>query len=124
MKHMDVCAARDWQAIRSEVIERFGTLHVLCLNAGIGVLGKVLQARPHDRARERRYPVLDTELGVAVGFVMVDFHPIPGSPRPDAGSFYMMGVFKVVDGELRVVDEIREILPLGALSGWQSDTFS
>ena len=79
-------------------------------------------ARP--RARERRYPVLDTELGVAASFVMVDFHPIPGSPRPDAGSFYMMGVFKVVDGELRVVDEIREILPLGALSGWPSDTFS
>lgn len=50
MKHMDVCAARDWQAIRSEVTERFGTLHVLCLNAGIGVLGKVLQARPHDWA--------------------------------------------------------------------------
>jgi hypothetical protein len=25
----------------------------------------------------------------------------------------MMGVFKVVDGELRIVDEIREILPFG-----------
>jgi hypothetical protein len=73
-------------------------------------------ARP--RARERRYPVLDTELGVAASFVAVDFHPIPDHPRPDAGTMYMLGVFKVVDGELRIVDEIREILPLGASSGW------
>ncbi|MDB6011605.1 MAG: hypothetical protein JWL65_3855 [Gammaproteobacteria bacterium] len=73
-------------------------------------------ARP--RARERRYPVLDVERGVAASFVVIDFHPIPDRPRPDAGSFYMMGVFKVVDCELRSVDEIREILPLGALSGW------
>lgn len=73
-------------------------------------------ARPF--ARERRYPVLDEERGVAASFVVIDFHPIPGRPRPDAGSFYMMGVFKVVDGELRIVDEIREILPFGAASGW------
>ncbi|KQM20779.1 hypothetical protein [Novosphingobium sp. Leaf2] len=73
-------------------------------------------ARP--KARERRYPVLDTELGVAATFVAVDFHPIPDHPRPDAGAMYMMGVFKVVDGELRIVDEIREFLPLGAPIGW------
>ena len=73
-------------------------------------------ARP--LARERRYPVLDVERGVVASFVIVDFHPIPNSPRPDAGSFYMMGVFKVVDDEIRIVDEIREILPLGARSGW------
>lgn len=73
-------------------------------------------ARP--LARERRYPVLDVELGVAGSIVVVDFHPIPGSPRPDAGSFYMMGCFKVVDGLLRGVDEIREIMPLGFRSGW------
>lgn len=69
-------------------------------------------------ARERRYPVLDTELGVAASFVVVDFHPIPDHPRPDSGSMYMLGVFKVVDGELRNIDEIREILPLGGSSGW------
>jgi hypothetical protein len=69
-------------------------------------------------ARERRYPVLDVELGVAGSIVVVDFHPIAGSPRPDAGSFYMMGCFKVVDGLLRAVDEIREIMPLGFQSGW------
>jgi hypothetical protein len=73
-------------------------------------------ARP--LARERRYPVLDVERGVAASFVVIDFHPIVGKPRPDAGSLYMMGVFKVVDGELRIVDEIREILPFGACSGW------
>jgi hypothetical protein len=73
-------------------------------------------ARP--RARERRYPVLDTELGVAGSFVVVDFHPIPDHPRPDAGAMYMLGVFKVVDGELRIIDEIREFLPLGSSTGW------
>lgn len=73
-------------------------------------------ARP--LARERRYPVLDVQHGVAASFVMLDFHPIPGKPRPDAGSFYMMGVFKVVEGEIRIIDEIREILAFGATSGW------
>ena len=73
-------------------------------------------ARP--KARERRYPVLDTELGVAASFVAVDFHPIPDHPRPDAGAMYMLGVFKVVDEELRIVDEIREFLPLGTPIGW------
>jgi hypothetical protein len=69
-------------------------------------------------ARERRFQVLDTELGVAVSFVVVDFHPIPDHPRPDAGAMYMLGLFKVVDGELRIVDEIREFLPLGTSVGW------
>ena len=73
-------------------------------------------ARP--LARERRFPVLDTELGVAASFVVVDFHPIPDHPRPDAGAMYMLGVFKVVDGEIRIIDEIREILPLKTSSGW------
>jgi len=73
-------------------------------------------ARP--KARERRYPVLDTELGVAGSLVVVDFHPIVDHPRPDAGAMYMLGLFKVVDGELRIIDEIREFLPLGASAGW------
>lgn len=73
-------------------------------------------ARP--LARERRFPVLDTELGVAGSFVVVDFHPIPENPRPDAGAMYMLGVFKIVDNEIRIIDEIREFLPLGASSGW------
>jgi len=79
-------------------------------------LNNTKPARPI--SRNRRYPVLDTALSVAVSFVVVDFHPIPDSPRPDAGSFYMMGVFKVVDGQLRIIDEIREILPFGSESGW------
>ncbi|MFJ6651447.1 hypothetical protein ACIQLJ_01455 [Microbacterium sp. NPDC091313] len=76
-------------------------------------------ARP--RARERRFPVLDVELGVAASFVVVDFHPIADHPRPDSGAMYMMGLFKVVDGELRIIDEIREFLPLGSSAGWSSD---
>lgn len=69
-------------------------------------------------ARERRFPTLDVARGVATSLVMVDFHPIPTHPRDDAGTFYMLGVFKVVDGEVRSIDEIRIVLPLGAKSGW------
>ena len=95
----------------STLLSPDATVHT-CASA----LNSASQARP--RARERRYPVLDVELGIAASFVMVDFHPVPNAPRPDEGSFYMMGVFKVVDGQLRVIDEIREILPLGSKSGW------
>jgi len=80
-----------------------------CVNATRG-------ARP--LARGRRYPVLDVERGVAISLVTVDFHPIPNSPRPDSGSFYMMAAFKVVDGQIRQIDEIREILPLGVALAW------
>jgi hypothetical protein len=49
---------------------------------------------------------------------MVDFHPVPHSPRPDSGTFYMVAIFKVVDNAIRSIDEIREILPLGAPQAW------
>lgn len=69
---------------------------------------------------DRRYPVIDTQLGIVISFTMADFHTNPHSPRPDNGSFYLATIFKIVDGRIRVFDEIREILPLGATSGWQS----
>lgn len=50
MEHLDVSSPRDWTRVHAEVTRRFGTLHLLCLNAGIGLLGKVLEARPHDWA--------------------------------------------------------------------------
>ena len=67
---------------------------------------------------ERRFPVIDVELGLVVSIVVADLHPIPNG-RPDSGSFYMAVVFKIVDHEIRIFDEIREILPLGTKSGWQ-----
>lgn len=73
-------------------------------------------ARP--LSRNRRFPVIDTELGVAVSFVLVDFHPAPHIDRPDNGTFYMAGLFKISDDEIRSLDEIREILPLGAPEVW------
>lgn len=73
-------------------------------------------ARP--TVTDRRFPVVDVELGLVVSIVVVDFHPIPNG-RPDSGSFYMAVVFKIVDHEIRIFDEIREILPLGTSSGWQ-----
>lgn len=50
LRHLDVTNAADWVRVRDEVKARFGTLHVLCLNAGIGILGTLLQARPNDWA--------------------------------------------------------------------------
>ncbi len=87
------------------------TVHTVasCLNNTRG-------ARP--TVRGRSFPVLDVTRGVAASVVTVDFHPVPDSPRPDSGSFYMMALFKVVDNEIRSIDEIREILPLGAPLAW------
>lgn len=48
IRHLDVTDADAWVGVREEVRARFGTVHLLCLNAGIGVLGTILQARPHD----------------------------------------------------------------------------
>lgn len=79
-------------------------------------------ARP--LARNRRFPVLDTRLGVAVSFVLVDFHPAPHIDRPDCGTFYMAGLFKISDGEIRSLDEIREIIPLGAEEIWTTSPLS
>jgi hypothetical protein len=67
---------------------------------------------------DRRFPVVDVELGLVVSIVVADFHPIPNG-RPDSGSFYMAVIFKIVDHEIRIFDEIRQILPLGTTSGWQ-----
>ena len=68
-------------------------------------------------ARNRRFPVLDVSLGVAVSFVLVDFNPnalikLPGMTH------YMLGLFKIVDGEIRSLDEITEKLPFGAPAVW------
>lgn len=72
-------------------------------------------ARPVARARS--FPVLDVGLGVAVSWVMVDFQPnsllkLPGMTH------YMMGLFKVVDGEIRCMDELTEKLPFGTPPVW------
>ncbi|MFD4605740.1 hypothetical protein ACFWPQ_47990 [Streptomyces sp. NPDC058464] len=83
-----------------------------CLNATRG-------ARP--RVRGRRFPVLDVAHGVAVSLAVADFHPVPSSPRPDSGSFYVVAVFKVVDQEIRIIDEIREIMPLGTPCAWSGE---
>jgi hypothetical protein len=75
-------------------------------------------ARSQPRVRERRYPVLDVERGVAAGFIVVDFSAVPDAGKPEAVTHYMMSVTKIVDGRLRIIDEIRESVPLGAVSGW------
>lgn len=50
VQHLDVADPHAWTRARDEVMARFGTLDVLCLNAGIGILAELLQARPNDWA--------------------------------------------------------------------------
>ena len=45
---LDVTDRPQWRAARRFVEERFGALHVLCLNAGVGVLGSMLEASDAD----------------------------------------------------------------------------
>ncbi|MGI5132468.1 hypothetical protein ACQEVB_37075 [Pseudonocardia sp. CA-107938] len=79
-------------------------------------LNHTRSARPI--VRGRRFPVLDVARGVAVSFAVVDFHPAPSGARPDNGSFCMAALFKIVDSEIRILDQFYDILPLGAPSGW------
>lgn len=67
--------------------------------------------------RNRRFPVIDVQLGVAVSFVLVDFHPNPQLGLPGM-THYMMGLFKIVDGEIRSLDEFTEKLAFGTPSIW------
>ena len=47
---LDVASKPQWTAARDLVREHFQDLHVLCLNAGVGVLGSMLETSPEDRA--------------------------------------------------------------------------
>jgi hypothetical protein len=67
-------------------------------------------------ARDRRFPVIDPALGVAVSLVMVDFGPNSLGFPPM--THYMMALFKVVDGEIRCMDELTEKLAFGAICPW------
>ena len=75
-------------------------------------------ARP--QVREKRFPVLDTDRGVAASIAVVDFADNPLDPRPDTGSFYILNVIKVVDGQIRIIDALHQIMPRGTISGWGS----
>lgn len=71
-------------------------------------------ARP--KVIERRFPVLDVARGVAGSIAVVEFGK--NADRPDAGAFYIFGVVKIVDDEIRNVDHLNTILPAGTRSGW------
>lgn len=64
MQKLDVTSAEDWQRMRDEIQTRYGALHILCLNAGIGILGTLLQARPHDWAWVMGVNLRGTTLGL------------------------------------------------------------
>lgn len=64
LQQLDVTSADDWQRMRDEIEARHGALHILCLNAGIGILGTILQARPHDWAWVMGVNLRGTTLGL------------------------------------------------------------
>ncbi len=46
--HLDVASRDGWTRAAEAIATRFGEVHVLCLNAGIGVLGPLIGAAPDD----------------------------------------------------------------------------
>jgi hypothetical protein len=80
-----------------------------------GSLNLTRGARPV--ARNRRFPVLDVDLGIVASFVLVDFHPNPQNGLPGM-AYYALGLFKIVDGSIRSLDEISTKLPLGTAAIW------
>jgi len=47
-RRLDVTDKRAWGEAVDAIGDRFGGVDILCLNAGIGVLGRILQSRPAD----------------------------------------------------------------------------
>lgn len=45
---LDVARSEDWERAADAIARRFGALNVLCLNAGIGVMGTILDSRIGD----------------------------------------------------------------------------
>lgn len=68
-------------------------------------------------ARNRRFPVLDVDLGIVASFAVVDFQPNPQNGLPGM-AYYALGLFKIVDGSIRSLDEISTKLPLGTAPIW------
>jgi hypothetical protein len=81
--------------------------------------------------RERRYPIMDQQKGLALAFVFfdhngtiktiretdgTDFHPPPPFDAPYA--FQIMELFKVKDGRIIRVEAILNTVPYGMKSGW------
>jgi len=46
--HLDVAEPSDWSRAVAQIEARFGAIDILCLNAGIGILGPILGSRPAD----------------------------------------------------------------------------
>ena len=77
--------------------------------------------------RDRRYPVIDEERGVVVGFVAFN---IPGGDyrrvingqetvrHYDPRSLFLFEAFKVVDGKIEKIEATMRNVPLGAKTGW------
>jgi hypothetical protein len=77
--------------------------------------------------RDRRYPVIDEERGVIVGFAAFN---IPGGDYKrivngqettrhyEPRSLFLFEAFKIVDGRIEQIEATMRNVPLGASSGW------
>jgi hypothetical protein len=77
--------------------------------------------------RDRRYPVIDEERGVIVGFGAFN---IPGGDYKrivngqettrhyDPRSLFLFEAFKIVDGKIHQIEATMRNVPLGAPTGW------
>jgi hypothetical protein len=77
--------------------------------------------------RDRRYPVVDEERGVVVGFGAFN---IPGGDYKrvvngqettrhyEPRSLFLFEAFKIVDGKIEQIEATMRNVPLGAPTGW------
>ncbi|MFO1503945.1 MAG: hypothetical protein U1F39_09045 [Steroidobacteraceae bacterium] len=82
-----------------------------------------------DRLRDRRYPLVDEERGIVLsaGFIdhtgtLASFPMTDGrirqSPLRRPHSFYLLELFKIVDGQIRQVESAFVTVPYGMVSAW------
>ena len=81
-----------------------------------------------ERARDRRYPLVDEKRGLVWAIAAFDVPPgrvlsllVDGKQvdRPqDERSIFLMELFKVVDGEIAAIDVVVRNMPAGADLGW------
>ncbi|TWB46965.1 NADP-dependent 3-hydroxy acid dehydrogenase YdfG [Nitrospirillum viridazoti] len=48
LAQLDVTDKQGWRDVADAVIARFGAIDLLCLNAGVGILGTILESKPAD----------------------------------------------------------------------------
>lgn len=75
---LDVADRKAWSAVLDGAEDRFGPLHVVCLNAGVGLLGTILDASAADWDWLMRVNLAGVANGVSEALPRVRAHGEPG----------------------------------------------